>query len=118
MNAYQVTTSWNHEGSFAEVTEYVLASSIEEARDQFMSSVPGSSLDLHLDITVSTAVDFDPYEFLEDIEEHVKECNIYKDTIARNLDDLYTYVTDLKRVDPQLKLNMLEHVIHVRNLLK
>lgn len=119
MNAYQVVSSWSHEGSFAEVTEYVLANSIEEAREQFMTTLPGGpSLDFNLDITVSTAVDFNPYDYMEDLEEHVKECTLYKNIIASSLDDLYTYVSDLKQVDPQIKLNMLEHVIYLRNLLK
>ncbi len=118
MNAYRVTTSWNHEGSFAEVTEYVLANSIEEARDQFTGIKGESGLDFSLDVTVSTATDFDPVEYLSDLEEHVKESNTYKNSIISNLDDLFVYVTDLKHVDPAIKLNMLEHVIYVRNLLK
>lgn len=119
MNAYKVVSSWDLDGDgFAAVTEHVLAEDIDDAHTRYMrANFPESGQAEGLSLAITSDSEFDPYDMLLDFEEEIKDMLDYKQFLVGRIDDLYTYVTDLRFVDPQVKLNMLEHCVFLRNKL-
>ncbi len=117
MNVYKVVSEWELDGDgFAAVTENVLAKDIDEAHSRYMkANFPESGQAEGLAITITSDVEFDPYDMLSDFEEEIKDLLEYKQDLVTRIDDLYEYVTDLRGIDPQVKLNMLEHAVFLRN---